>query len=455
MLLRSHARQDTAQETETQLRLLTWVRILACTFDKLADHILGGGPGVNANAAYLLQSAVTSALVQPMDEIVQQLQLHCQSGNCTWPAFTSLGVCSSCTDVHSYLKTSESKEPLYMFLSPDNAGSSYSPSGIPQPTLPNGLHIDSSVQMTTFGTGNPGKTVSMSNVNTLIWSMTMLREKTTTSKRASPEYEAIECGLRYCVEEHKTEVTSNSIKDTANIVKGATRASNSWSVTDKETLRFYTSNTGMNDTITTAELNSLDFESPAVGLTRSDLMLGDQYNVSQTAVDGISSLMYSTFTYDGSQLGINGFYIAAGYGDAQYDPPSVQQLWMSNSLQQSFEILAVSMSNAIRAGSDNGSVETGQEGSSVIKFQIEWPWIALPMLVILASLAQLVVVILSSRMVPLWKESTLAVLSRGRYLDGRLDQATTVREMRAAVRGTKANLFDDKAELKRLTSSVY
>lgn len=412
-----------------------------------------------ANADYLVQSAVASALVSPMDDIRQQLRLNCRSGNCTWPAFESIAVCSTCNDVHSYLTSTPTEDVLWQFLSFANYGTVVRSSNFSRPTLPNGLVIDESVNMTTLGTGDPGKTVSMGNIDTLIWSMTFLKAISDTDRESLSSYEAYECALRYCVENYESAVVDNQVQETMSIVKSATRNPGSWSVTDQETLEFYTSEKGMNDTITKAQLRSLDFMSPAVGIGKSDLQLGTKYNISQTAVNGISSLMYDTFTTDERYppAPINGFYYDDGADDIQYAPASVYQFtpWTGKSLGESFKILAVSMSNAIRAGSDNKASETGQEGDAAIKFQIVWPWITLPMLVILGSLVQLFVVIGSSRSVPLWKESTLAVLSRGRLLRGLLDDSSTRAGMRAAASRTKVNLLEDRMELRSLTGSTY
>jgi hypothetical protein len=177
----------------------------------------------------------------------------------------------------------------------------------------------------------------------------------------------------------------------------------------------------------------------------------------QTAIEGISSLMYDTFTSEGLVF-INGVYIDASSEfstNVQHNPPASQRLWASQDLELSFQSFAVSMSNAIRARSDNNTIETGQEGSSVAKFFISWPWIALPMLVILAGLAQFVVAIFLSRTVSLWKESTFIVLSRGRLVDGLFDQASTARDMRVAAGRTKVNHFEDKMERGTPTPSTF
>ena len=271
------------------------------------------------------------------------------------------------------------------------------------------------------------------------------------------DYEAIECALRYCVKQYDSTAASSQIQESGQVIESAARASGSWKLDSVDRSEINKTAKVDNVTVTNADINDLDFKSPTVSYTRTDLMLGNQYNISQTAVNGISSLMYNTFTYDQtSEEFINGVYITGSrYGDMQYNPSASQRLWDSQNLEESFETLAVSMSNAIRARSDNNAIETGQEGSSVTKFSISWSWIALPLLVILASLTQLFVVIFSSRTVPLWKESTLAVLSRGRLVDGLFDQASTVRDMRAAAGRTKVNLFEDKTELRNLTPSTF
>lgn len=110
------------------------------------------------------------------------------------------------------------------------------------------------------------------------------------------------------------------------------------------------------------------------------------------------------------------------------------------------------MSNAIRVGADNKTTQTGEKGSAVVRFRIEWPWIALPALVVLASVFQLVSSMISSRHVPLFKASTLAVLSRSQLTDGLLDDTPSVKEMNHAASTRKVNLLEDKAEFESLVS---
>ena len=150
--------------------------------------------------------------------------------------------------------------------------------------------------------------------------MTILKQRAATSKPDLSDYEAIECALRYCVQQYNSTATNSQIHESAQIVKSATRATNSWKLDPVDRSKISEAAQSNNLTVTNAEINDLDYNSSTVSYARTDLMLGTQFNVSQTAIDGISSFMYNTFTYDQtSEEFINGVYIEAGSNYSEID----------------------------------------------------------------------------------------------------------------------------------------
>jgi hypothetical protein len=103
------------------------------------------------------------------------------------------------------------------------------------------------------------------------------------------------------------------------------------------------------------------------------------------------------------------------------------------------------MSNAIRAGGDGGLKVTGQSLEQITVYRIEWGWIALPVCVLVGSLVQLILVIFQTRRTrtPIWKTSSLAILSRGSYVSKDLEGVETLTEMEAVARNSAVTLFED------------
>ena len=55
-----------------------------------------------------MQAAVLSGMTAKLSPIVQQTPYNCPSGNCTFPEFYSLAMCSSCADVSDKVETVQS-----------------------------------------------------------------------------------------------------------------------------------------------------------------------------------------------------------------------------------------------------------------------------------------------------------------------------------------------------------
>lgn len=399
------------------------------------------------NPDFNMQSSILYGLTKPVQNVTQQLALNCPSGNCTWPVTETLGVCHKCNDLRSAVaKSTMLQSPGYLEVAAIERP--HFPENLTRYSLPNGAWLDNVdgqtpyFLMTSFGTGNVDSTASMKEVDTLVWSTTFLRVPKDSEKKLWPfEIEATECALYYCVKAYNTSVTNGTISQTFTINSNAKRVSGSWEPIN-------TFNTVLNGT----EKQTLEFDRSQSRITRTDLMLGDKYNISQTAVDGTSYYFENNFANTDivGVEGLNGYYInqgASSEADDQYDyaPSAMDPLYHSTDFEESFASLAESMSNIIRAGGDGRMRVMGKAGLPVTKFNVSWPWIALPAAVILLAVGQLLVTMWTSRNVPLWKGSTLATMSRGPYIGDVLLEAETVQDMHKAVEGQPIHLFSHTA----------
>lgn len=169
-------------------------------------------------------------------------------------------------------------------------------------------------------------------------------------------------------------------------------------------------------------------------IDRTDLMLyspntGSRFSISKVAVDSISYFFQSTFATNLYDVNItnnpvrsgrfNGYYMNAS--QEQYEPGIMQVLLTSQNLNETFEALAVSMSNAVRTGSDEtfnetANVVTGSKGEVVIFYRVVWPWISLHCFLVSTGLVFLTITLREDRRhgpgVPKWTSSSLAVLNR-------------------------------------------
>lgn len=393
-----------------------------------------------------MQAAVLSGLVQEHNITTQQLSVACPSGNCTWDPFPSLGICNRCADLGARLNRSIVQgNPLPYMLSPDSAVMVANSTRF---QLPNGLYIENidnvtALSMTTFGTGNPQATVAMKDLDTLIWSTTALKVQPDPQNASAAwpnlPIQALECGLYYCVKQYDLAVIGNQIQQNSTELTSFKRQKDSWRP-------YRLSRDGRKSwvTLNSTARHSLAWDQ-ASSVNRTDLVLGDQhrqFNVSFDAVRSISKYFTTNFFADFMGYpSISGYWMDLGSGP-DFQPNVMQVLYDTKDLEDQFNTLALSMSNAIRMRKEDMKNVYGRLGQSVTKYRIEWPWITMPIIIVLASLGQLLITIRSSRARPILKSSILAVLSRGPYLNGVFDGAETVKDLRDAVSQERVCLFD-------------
>lgn len=414
-----------------------------------------------------MQSAISYGLTQPLTSVIQQGIFTCATGNCTWPSYESLAVCSTCKDVTEKLETHQSLSALSATLAKDNPGAVASDGTAFR--LPNELFVDNAdgwafddpngVLMTILGTGNVSQTVSMAELDTLIWSMSMIRvspdQNDTSTVWPDLPITATECALSYCVNSYNHEVRNGVVYQQVEPVKEAFRSPESWQPT----------NSFFGIDLSPEQISSVEFDSYYSLINRTDLSMtspvsGYTYNISQVAVDSISSYFkghfagptqnFSVSNEDEKVKGLlNGFYIVTI--SEQYSPSVTQSLYASKDLSSTFEALAMSMSNALRSGADDvfegrGKQVTGSKEVRSIVYDIQWPWISLHLLLVFMAWFFVVVTIQQNHRNGqegyAWKSSTLAVMSQGWKLQGLLEGLTTTKEMEQVARSTNMSLLE-------------
>ncbi|ESZ92361.1 hypothetical protein SBOR_7271 [Sclerotinia borealis F-4128] len=424
-----------------------------------------------ADADFAMQSAVLYGLTHSIEMTTQQLPHTCTSGNCTWNAFESLSVCNVCNDLSDRVVEYRDYNVLYSDLQTDNGigikemGTAF--------RLPNGLFIDGfdgwnytdkytslklpgGVFMTTYGTGNASETVSLQDIDTLIWAMTFL--KVHPPQNASVVWpnlplEARECGLYYCVNRHESNFVNGTLSEEISEVTSAKRDPDSWQVTSSKWAAI------LNSSI----VSSLEFNDKLSAAPRSDLSLGEQYNISQAAVNSISSYVEDLFSTSinithnvtaTQQARLNGYIMSDG--NLQYKPSSMQAFNTSSDLPATFSSLAKSMSNSIRANDDGAKIETGTNHEMVSFYKIEWEWISLHSFFIIAATIFTGLTIYQTRLrgTPAWKSSSLAVLSRGLVVGNTFKGAETMNELTERAKSERACLYGTYSELKERREDV-
>ena len=358
--------------------------------------------GTETDADFGMKSAVYYGLSQPISVISQQSQRSCPSGNCTWNAFMSLAVCSACNDLTDQIEKKDLgvRDPLIVNLDPLNRATMEEQ--VTEYRLPNGLKGDSSVLMTAYGTSNETQSVSFSSYDTLIWSMTMMNFTQNEEPKASLKVSAIECGLCYCVNNYNSAVKGGNLTEAVEPAPSK-RDSGSW-----QPLR---GSSGWEGNATPSD--TLNYNVISSSVQRTDLRLGEDFNLSQAAVYSINDLMNATFATSGVSEGINAYVLSSG--SMIYRPTVMQSLYDSQDLKGKFASLAQSMTNNIRQNDDNTTVASGKVGKYVVLIQVRGWFLALPVILVVGAAAFLAIVLYHTQnsKIAVWGTNVLPIAALG------------------------------------------
>lgn len=396
-----------------------------------------------------MQSAILEGLSQPDAWISQQTQHSCPSGNCTWDTFTSLAICSACNDVTNQI------EKIHLGIPKGSVGQP--PEGEQSDltfmyVLPNGLGGNYEISMAGLGSVDRNESVSFTSFDTLIWSMTMMNvtKKEKPTGDFSVSVSATECGLWYCVNSYQAAVKNGKFIETIRPAPSKKNPDSWLPITNNGTasvvapLEFVfderppvesiLNNTAFDGYQSPAHKGPLDVPETIELDVRTDLQLGEGFNVSQAAILTIASLLRDTFADPDIKRDYLGSYpikfnalvkntsnefndptSEVGEGPPIYLPAVMENLYHSQNLEVTFSSLAKSLTNHIRQNSDNQTVIHGKEGHSVVLIRVR-PWfLTLPIILIFVGAVFLGIILHYTHMseMKFWGTSTLPIVVLG------------------------------------------
>lgn len=412
------------------------------------------GPGyLSASMADLkMESAILEGLSQPDVWISQQTQHSCPSGNCTWDIFTSLAICSACKDVTNQV------EKIHMGIPKSFEGEP--PEGEQSDltfiyVLPNGLGGNFEYLMVGLGSVDRNESVSFTSFDTLIWSMTMMNitTKEKPTRDFSVSVSAIECGIWYCVNSYQAAVENGKFIETFQPAP-STKNPDSWLPITNDTtvvispLEFVVDDPPSVESIIDGTVSAdihrppthrgpLDVPGTIELAERTDLQIGEGFNVSQAAILAIATSIYDTLAsayvkyepsitndYSGSypiklnalvKNPIDYFANFTSEGARVYGPPAMEALYNSPDLEATFSSLAKSLTNHIRQNSDNYTVIRGKEGHNVVLIRVRGWFLTVPIVMILFGAVFLGIILRYTHMSEMrfWGTNTLPIVALG------------------------------------------
>ncbi|KXH25926.1 hypothetical protein CSAL01_04480 [Colletotrichum salicis] len=484
---------------------------------------------VSTDTPLSMQGAILNGLSKSPWEIQQEALIQCPTSNCTWDQFSSLGICHRCNDLTSDLKqVGGFGQAIIALANTTLAGYTVPGTAFVLPNghfianidgcppyngryadceneQPLGVYSDDKYTTTSYGTGIPSKTNSMKDIDTLLWSMSIIHPDMEALNKSSgftpgesergstaglklwPDIpmQATECALYYCVKRIDSAVEGNQIKENVSEALDFRRDPDSW-------IRSPEYEDGQPENVISKEANgTLEFDRYWSAVPNTELRLEfpnnkseSYYRISEDSVKSMSAHMQELFrtnvsgTLDqreeiekllGSDaVGFNG----ASFGpyeklSMKATPPALDGLWTwtRHNITSTFYTLATSMTNEMRRNyapgqSQNSGIDTdrfqdgslgnyGKVGKSTVLYHIKWPWIALHGVMLVSATAFLFATLGNSSTrgnVPLWKSSSLAAIRHGRDVGGVLSRSTTMGEMEDTARKVRVNLRGEESE---------
>lgn len=364
----------------------------------------------------------------------QQVSFSCTTGNCTWPLFGSLAVCSSCNDVSSHVTRSRGNGVWNSTITAANQDITQVQAGnftcfeLPYLNICNYDGYTSSymsANMTANRTAQTQQTVSFQNSTSSIVTFGFLQAAgsyfaNSTAWEETPII-ATECNLHFCVNIYESMVESGVIAERI-VGSWSERAPDSWGSTTLSPQDVQSWNQRINSTL-----------APGFDITRTDLQMvipkdeaaqipqlppntALSFNVSQAAI--VSTTLWIVGEFKGS-AGLSGSVDELAYpliGDQATMQPAISTvLAQSGNLSAMFDSVALSMSTWMRDISIDRTPQLGTTSQWVIYVRVRWWYFLLPAAVLVfGCIFTILSIIESYRLhVPPWKAGSLPILAHG------------------------------------------
>jgi hypothetical protein len=329
------------------------------------------------------------------------ISARCPSGNCEFPTYASVAVCSKCQDITSAIDNI--CVPLNKTrLPPEMGGSSSGPYNCTiQATLPGGLHLANGLayalnngyrynflNMTTSSTrarvtGIPFEDRSFADTTLMIANVSLLNR---TILSSSDIYDlmlnntlAFNCSLSFCLQAYTAKVTDGVFTE----IPGEEMTVVADFVGDNRALHV-----------------PADRLSPGANSTFG---LGQQFEVA------VESSFQTTF--NGSGTG------NADTTDTEFSSDLLASLFYSgpDRIPETMRNLATSMTNNMRLQSS--AVVLGTALDAQLYIHVRWVWLSLPLIMVIGSIVFLLLTVWQSRRwgIPSWRGSALATMAHGVY----------------------------------------
>jgi hypothetical protein len=372
------------------------------------------------------------------------LKFGCNTGNCTWPVFTTLGICSGCNDVSQKMTMVDSHPPPYKVFGGTVQGTrTYS---LPYVQIANengtwqyGTYAvvgppTTGIFLTANTTFNFNDTVSFQGYDTMLMAMAIIKAPEGYINQSQPWEDesptATECALWVCAKAVQASSTEGELSEKI-LQTWRQRLPQSWeqqhlkdrgSTYDNKTVPDL-SKTTLYQTYdrprTDLQILVPDSYSPPPSTNNGEFYppgnLSRQFNISQDTIISTITLLKSWSNPQSPTTGTVQLTYSALMNNPNFylDLVVTSVLFWSQNLSTPLDNLAQALTNQIR---QYGSFpQDGTVQQWVLHFDVTWAFIILPATALVFGCVYVLQVIAeTSRLrLPVWKESAFATMANG------------------------------------------
>ncbi|KAF7515906.1 hypothetical protein PCG10_002689 [Penicillium crustosum] len=361
--------------------------IQICNSSLYTDVGAGAAPGAEKVPLVTL-GAIYTGIFQSQSPDSKTIVMDCASGNCTFSPYQSLGFCSRCINITDSVHA----DAPYSLPPPLNATLVYNY------TLPNGLHFstNSGMTMTTINTSTELDLVQLDAQNLpLIINFTAI---SATGYKVPPPITATECALYFCVDTYNASVKNGQFEETRTLTTSKTN--------------YLLSKSGGQDSALTPDtcyVNGTRHQPPYQANENCT------YNVAWQSL----LAMYNSV---GPLLQGNGYTFGGRPAWRSDNGPSdiIEALYGESGgyadINSLFKSLASSLTTHARSKVCDGTID-GVAWTNQSFVHVRWPWMSLPIALVVLTIVFLIVTVIRTRHQYIWKSSPLALLFSDVHVD--------------------------------------
>ncbi|PYI04662.1 hypothetical protein BO78DRAFT_462472 [Aspergillus sclerotiicarbonarius CBS 121057] len=340
--------------------------IRICNTSSYVDYGEGAGPGMN-KVPLSTTGAIYTGLFQSQGPNSNVVTMACSTGNCTFAPYQSLGFCSRCANITDALTLGNTSSTSTM------ATYNYN--------LPNGLSFQTSWNSMYLMNATTGLDLIRLKTDDvpLILNFTSI---SAAGYGVPPQISATECALYFCVQTYQAAVQKGRYNET--LISTAT-SSNSSGADITEDLTLMPETCYVNGTQRQDRDNCTYSVNWVSRLAMS--------NSVSPLIEGQGSLFVSNRPYWSSDTMRAVYGVEGNYTDV-------------NSMFQSLaSALTTHARSTVCAASFNGTTWTTESF-----VHVQWPWLTLPIVLMVMTLGFLITTVIRTRNQFIWKSSPLALL---------------------------------------------